>query len=467
MLKLLKIASVLAASALLGASAYADSNYRDDSANNMLLDTLVQKGYLTHEEAAGIGETVTPFKANGGHTSKITVNGLLHFGHDLVTADKSGGTVYETADTNAYRLSSARLGVRAVLTPRWSSFVQLDFADTEANSGASAPKQSSVSDTLDEAWIRWVAVEEELVFDMGYIRTSFGFEYNKSIADLKTIHYSPASFYFREVLMTGNYGNKRSRFVGMMAHGTLMNDFYYNLAVTRPQANQVNVFNSAENNTAAIWGGFGWNTAWQEIDINIGINGAFLPEQPAGTTGCAPCDDTLSLPSGERGKKFYFWGAHMDLNYREFSLFAEVMGAILSDQKGLKGSAVSKNRDANPIGLTIMPTYRYNEEYEFVFAYSYVDADSGFAFDPARMIPGMNSGSSLASTNHYNKMNSVYLGTNWYILANDVKLSFGYQFSKVESPTAETNYSVETPATGTHGSHENVHALRSRLQLVF
>ena len=82
-------------------------------------------------------------------------------------------------------------------------------------------------------------------------------------------------------------------------------------------------------------------------------------------------------------------------------------------------SGVAVHHNANVNGYWIQPSYKLTPQWEAVLQYSYIDSDGrGVALsDVVRSAP---SGGTM------NKADELYLGFNYYIKGNDVKLQAGY-----------------------------------------
>ena len=103
-----------------------------------------------------------------------------------------------------------------------------------------------------------------------------------------------------------------------------------------------------------------------------------------------------------------------------------------------------------------MPSYRW-QDIELVFSFSRVSVE-GSPIDISTT--SRNAGQGAANDtlgNDFREATQFYIGANWYIMGNDVKLSGGYE---------HTNYNDSIRAAGT-GLEADVDGIRLRLQLLF
>ena len=163
--KYLKLLSLVAGFAAMTASAKA--------ADQELIDTLVQKGFLTNSEAAqistGSSHDGVAFSAKGKQTQKIRFRGRLQLSYDYLNAENDGNL---DEDRSQFYFRRVFLGAKGYLANDWVGELVMDFADQAAD--------------FDKVYIGYTGYENtEIKF--GYVKVPFGMEENTSSSKLKPI----------------------------------------------------------------------------------------------------------------------------------------------------------------------------------------------------------------------------------------------------------------------------------------
>jgi hypothetical protein len=190
---------------------------------------------------------------------------------------------------------------------------------------------------------------------------------------------------------------------------------------------------TANTNAFAYYGTVGYGTTFGEGGykgkFKVGYETGYVPDQggPGATTG--------------HGQNITLNGAFADVTVGAFNLAAEY--EAVQDDGG-----VAYNHNANINGYWIQPSYKLNDQWEAVVNYSYIDSDGrGVALsDVVRSAP---SGGTM------NKANELYLGFNYYIKGNDVKLQAGYVHGQSNNTVTGGSAKAETDG------------LRSQVQVQF
>jgi len=99
--------------------------------------------------------------------------------------------------------------------------------------------------------------------------------------------------------------------------------------------------------------------------------------------------------------------------------------------------------------LTIQPSYKINDKWEVVASYTYADADDSY------MLEADDTMRKSGNKNRFDEVSSYYIGFNYYILGNDLKLSGGFEHAEYED--------AEKAAV----SDTDIDAFRLRLQMLF
>jgi hypothetical protein len=391
--------------------------------NKALLDALVKKGILTDDEAKQIaaevsaGKTATPVVTGASkYLQKLTFSGRIQ------TQFADIGTSVDNAPTRAiahppatehFMLRRVYFGFKADLGDGFSGVVNYDFANL----------------SFDAAYIEWKQ-SNALVIDAGLRKVPFGYEETTSSGTLKAIERSPATRYFVETNNSRRLG-AGSYHTGLYIGGIQDSGLFYNFAITNPERDEFSTGNSTTNNTPGVnnaggstnnnlayWGNLGYSGKWSACSFKGGIEGGYLPDQGgSGNPTAVPPVSNLGT-----GQNLTVYGVFADVTYADFNLAGEYLDS--KDQHG-----VSATLDAKPKGYWIQPSYMITKELEGVVRYSYLDSN-GRGINVSDGIKYAPSGGTM------NKMDELYLGGNWYIKGNDVKLQAGYIIGESKNTVA-------------------------------
>ncbi|HTB81117.1 MAG TPA: porin [Opitutaceae bacterium] len=411
--------------------------------NKALLDALVKKGILTDDEAKQIAadvaqsENKTDVATSGGKfLQKVIISGRIQSQFADIGTSINGAP--KVPATQHFLMRRVYLGAKADLGDGFSGTFNYDFANG----------------SLDAAFISWKQ-SDALAVDVGFRKVPFAYEEYTSSASLNAIERSPATRYFVETnngrrLGAGSY--REGVFVGGTQQGV-----FYNVAVTNPErdefssisinsshANASNPANNggvqgsgdSTNNNFAYWGNLGYGGKFDGGTYKAGIEAGYLADQ-GGTSNTA-------LGTGHN---LTVYGVLADVTYQDFNLQGEYLWG--DDQQGSANrSTPTTFKDADPNGFWIQPAYKFGD-LQAVVRYSYINSDG-------RGINVSDGTRSAPSGGTMDKMSEWYVGGNWYIRGNDLKLQLGYIH-------AESKDSV----TGASGPKATADGVRSQLQLNF
>lgn len=391
--------------------------------NDALINLLVKKGIITAEEAAEVSSELraiaeaeeekadakiasvvaqntemaiaslgpppaideSEWVATSGakHLKNITLSGRLQAQYANGSLDIEGDP-NDPDDLNHFFLRRAYFGIKATFNEDWSSKITYDFA----------------SDSFDEAFIRWKH-SDALLVDGGLRKAPIAYEeYLTSSGSIKPIERSAATRYFVEPNNGRRLGAGAYR-QGVWIHGE-QGGVVYAGAITNPErVDAPDSTGNGSNNTLAFWGHLGYGGKTETVGYRFGAAVGYLPEQGGQVLGAG--DDLLVTD---------FYG---DFNIGGWSVAAEY---FWSDNKG---GAVDGS-DSNSHGYWIQPSYRVGA-LEGVLRYSYVDSDGR----GIRISDGVRSWPSAGTMD---KMYETFLGGNWYIKDNAVKLQAGVVFAE-------------------------------------
>jgi hypothetical protein len=493
--KTLKIISLIAASFAVGAGAQAS--------DKALVNALVKKGYITQEEAQSISKDAMISPSGAKSTSSITFGGMVQGQYDYLKSNtKDIGTTgldFESADTKTlqrekvsnHSLRRVKLAVDARLNKDWSASLGLGNTATGVNEG-NTPQTTSAQSyiELENATISYNGLEDH-VFSFGYDSPCFGLENTSSSAHQKTLEASIAARFFDQGIGLGRAA------VGLFAAGSFLDGFYYNAAITRASGINSHSFSDPYTNNPSLYGRLGYMYTWNEWNFDLGLDLCFVRgtlDKPYNTTYdfVLGAPNTLTPTAGTAGHDTKVLGAglYLKTSYRDFSMDADLMIA------NIKNARIN-DKAANPWGLTLTPSYKFMDgKYELVARYSYVDAGkarfggkTGLAGAPGSIIhPAINkhnvstpqvnalnsAGDFEAGELPFNKFHQFYIGGNWYIMGNDVKLTAGYDYTMAKDATgfsdaisAATKAAFDAANLAGKDSKFYVHHFGVRLQLLF
>jgi hypothetical protein len=436
--------ALLGGALLTGGAAFAQAPLSSQStADQALVDALIKKGILTPDEAKQITDSIAKSSAGDdvisnpadGFLKRITLTGrfqvqFLDAGTSIDGYQNAPPAVLPAhpVASEHFLLRRIYLGTKADFTNNLTGYVNYDFANV----------------SFDAAYIEWKQ-SDALLIDAGLEKAPFDYEEVTSSGSLKAIERSPITRYFDETNNGRRLGAASYR-TGLYAKGT-EDGFFYEVAVTNPERNEYsgdtsagstattdsvngdggvgNYSNNTDNNLA-YYGWAGYSAKFDGGSYKLGAEAGYLPDQGGPGT-------TLGV-----GNNLSIYGAFADVIVGDGEIQAEYLDS--NDQNAVTRHGVVGA--AKPNGFWIQPSYYLVPKVlEGVVRYSYVDSDDrGVALSDG--IRGVTSGGTM------NKMDEWYVGGNWYIDGNDVKLQFGYIHGDSKDPLIPTT-AAGTVANGT------------------
>ena len=376
--------------------------------NQALINALIKKGVLTDQEAKDITTEIAKDQAAQGvstnadaYIQKVTIGGRWQVQY-VGLGTSIDGTAVNPVSTEHFLLRRIYLNFGVQFADGFSGIVSYDAAVSAFNQAVLQWKQSdlfSIRAGLDKA--------------------PFGYEELYSSGDLKAIERSVVTNYFDNGANGRRLGASAYR-TGIFAGGTY-DGFYYAVALTNPERNE---YAGDSTNTAVLINGLGGVGSTGGATTNrfayygtIGYGGTFGEGPTKGKykvgyeTGFLP-DQGGPGPTIGGGQNITLNGAFAEASVGAFTLAGEYETA--KDDSG-----VAIHHNANIDGYWIQPSYKLTPQWEAVANYSYINSDGrGVALsDVVRSAP---SGGTM------NRADELYLGFNYYIKGNDVKLQAGY-----------------------------------------
>ena len=114
-------------------------------------------------------------------------------------------------------------------------------------------------------------------------------------------------------------------------------------------------------NQMGYYGDISYSNSCENLGFTVGIN---IGYQPAGL----PALFTTDTDSAIMG-----YNPYVELAYQNFSLMTEL--AVARVCNGKMPNSFSVYNDAWPVGINFIPAYKFNDEWEVVFRYSYLDTN--------------------------------------------------------------------------------------------
>jgi phosphate-selective porin len=413
--------------ALLGvATACTGIAFAQSADNQALINALVQKGILTDKEAkeiaaeVGKSQSAEDVETSGDqYIQKLIITGRFQTQY-VGLGTSIDGTTVNPVSTEHFLLRRIYIGATVNFSENFSGVVNYDLANA----------------SFDKAYIQWKA-DPLLVIQAGFNKAPFGYEELTSSGDLRAIERSEITRYIDEPNNGRRLGAASYR-TGLYASGT-EDGFFYSAAITNPERNE---YSGDSTNTAILVNGLGGVGSTGNGSTNkfagyatVGYGASFVENGLKGSykfgyeTGFLPDQGGPAATIGT-GRNITLNGGFGDFIFGPFELQGEYEAA--QDDSGVKNG-----QNANINGYWIQPTYKFTPQWEGVVNYSEINSDGrGVALsDVIRSAP---SGGTM------NKSNEWYLGFNYYIRGNDVKLQAGYIHGESDDTVTGGSAKAET-----------------------
>lgn len=443
--KVLKLLTFVASSITFGAVAFAG--------NQALVDTLVKKGYLTSEEAANISKSGM-MSSSRQHTTGISFEGLVQVQYDYFNTQLNGNEEATREHRSIPSIRNVKLGVHADLVDDFSAHLVFGNTTTDERTNVAGNME------IDTAIVKWSPMDE---FNLaaGYDSTAFGHENSIATKDRKTLDRSVSARYFEHVL---GFGREN---VGLFTSGEMMEGLYYAASVSRTLGLADNGAVADNSNIPALMAQVGFRNNYDELYFDLGGNIGFLRGAYDSLENGTPANN------GE-DNQFFALGAYGDFTYMDFNLLAEFQYA------NVKNGKVS-NEASTVFGVTVMPSMKITEDFELVAYYSFLNTGDTRTFNQSgvasrgsaasnlvRGSAGSTSGVAEIADVSLKTWHQFYVGGNWYYLGNDLKISFGYDYTRGETKV-DPGFSGLTAAQLAASSSDkiDIHHFGARVQLLF
>jgi hypothetical protein len=373
-----------------------------------LLDLLVRNGYLTEEQAAEVVQSApkpaVTVQPKSGNTLELRVRGRIQTQFGQSFAENAAG---DTDQYGTFELRRIRLGVEGRVFPDVRFVVEGNFVP------------GNVSTQF--AWLQWTRFPEANVL-IGYERPLFGHEIFTSSAAILTVERSLISNRFipsqPDTLLIPLNGVQLTGKKGRIDYGAGI----YN---ERIDTNPVGV------SSFAYSGSLGVNLDdLMPEGVEYRIRAETMQKND-------PRDDIANLqPWRAPLEEAYSFSNH--LKFQAFDLRAEYLLG-----RNFGGDRIS--------GFYLMPSYMITPKLQAVFRYEQSRAD----FAQGLPAPNRYSGRVFAGDQAGDRYEAFYIGGNYYVRGNDLKLMLGVELSDLDdtkSEAAQTDAAGDVKATTVYGA---------------
>ncbi len=420
------------------------------------LDLLVKKGLISQSDADSVAKSsAAVVVAKNPDVQKIKLQGMIQFQYDWVTTKDKAPNSSDPPATNQFELRHVYLGAQVDLGNGWGGEIQTDFAATGATQMSAAPQSQNTQNSIEKAIIT-KKVDGYGLATLGFQKTQFSQEENTLTSEILPVERSIATNYFTRPYggpTTGRLGFG-NRLAGVYWDGVLPgNGFYYGGALTTDIETAASLGGPATGapsyNEFGYWAHAGYQGKLDDLAYKAGLNFGY-----AGDANSTPAAGAIPAQTNS------IWGynPYVSLSYDHFALTAEFLQAVVGNGRAGAGG---KTSDAAPYGLVITPSYKINDQWELVTRFSELSTNGRGATISQQEWSGGNIINAAGTfTNDFDNVWSAYLGVNWYIVGNSVKLSAGYEYARFSDR--------QTVANGPfNGAPAEVSSFRMRLQFLF
>jgi hypothetical protein len=417
------------------------------------LDLLVKKGLISQEDADSVAKSSAAIVvAKNPDVQKIKLQGMIQFQSDWVTTKDKAPNSSDPAATNQFELRHVYLGAQVDLGNGWGGEIQTDFAATGSTQMSAAPQSQNTQNLIEKAIIT-KKVDGYGQATFGFQKTQFSQEENTLTSEMLPVERSIATNYF-----TRPYGGPTigrlgfgNRLAGIYWDGVVpgLNGFYYGGALTTDIETAASLGGPAAGapsyNEFGYWAHAGYQGKLDDLAYKAGVN--------FGYTGDANSTPAAGAVSAQNNS---IWGynPYVSLSYDRFAFTAEFLQAFVQNGRASAGGLTS---DAAPYGFVITPSYKINDQWELVTRFSELSTNGRGATISQQE---WSAGNTAGAVSDYDNALALYLGVNWYIEGNSVKLSAGYEYAQFSNRQSVANGLF-------NGPRADVSAFRMRLQVVF
>lgn len=402
--------------AVFGQPAYAQSD--SDSA---MLKVLVSRGVLTEQEAADIAKSSAEIPVvRSAEKSVFSIKGGIQVQHAYIDSNiHSGANEGKHARVNGFMMRRVITTFKADVEDNYGALVSLDFILPHHTSNIYMYKN------IDSKYAKG-----QLRF--GYIKPNFCLEEYTSAFNQYCPERSLATNYFTgSTVDTTEFSYRHSNYRKIDIGGFMTGAYWYgksqsvkgldySFAVTNSENYEYGISNLTKNgqhNAPDIWAGVVYSKKFDDKLLKFGLNGMY------GEDG-NKAYDAASVPFF--ASRVFGFNPFLHFEARNFKTTFEFLVAHI--EKGCRDSATDFS-DNTPLGLNYAVEYLFDTDWGKigpVFRYAYLDTDGRGTMVSDGLRKAKNPVSKA-----FDKANSFYIGANWYIIGNSLKVQLGYEFARL------------------------------------
>lgn len=446
------------------------------------MQELVRQGIITREQAEMIRSGavgIAPRVQLKKKQDRVTISGFVQVYYSYIAPHDEA--LPNPPATNDFTTQNLILGIDASVGAGWHAVINANFAQGFA-----------ARNYLDGVYIRkfW---EDIGAAYLGYKKARFGLEQYTSSRYIPAVQRSIATNYFTGSfnrigagtfpLSAAGVGTSRlglgNRHVGVFWSGLVpgVDGLSYYAEVVQGFQDYAAPANTGSANQLAYYGGVQYSSHKEfgppppaELAYTIGINANYTP------TGNS-LDFLSPIGRFSKSNEIVAIDPFFHIRYEGFQAIGEFMGAMVergraTGTNGLYSINGYNTPNAFPFGANGILSYLIDDTVEPIFRFSYINSDeaginpnvvsNGPAFGGAVPLAGVPGAASPAisplGVGFFDEAASYYIGLNWYILGNDVKISAGYE---------RVQFYGRWTGAGFGGPNASEDVVRIRAQVVF
>ncbi len=384
-----------------------------------LLQTLVEKGIITQEEAVEI-------KKSGVEQAVLLPESRKRFRTFFIVQARYAYAHYDEGYAGIGLSDSNRFYIRR--------FIPVFIGDVTDNSRFMVTLFMPSGNPLNTAHYE-VDFEGDVLAGklmLGYWSVNYATEECDSCTHLYTPDRSFLCLYFGGYGDGAFEGRQKTAYstvlgfsgyhAGAYWHGYLPKnrELKYSVCVVNSQTGMIY---SEEDNGIGTWLTFEYETKNRPYYLRAGVNMGY-------STSASSLVDSVSLPSKIVAHgDIYGFNPYLRFSYKDFTFHYELMYAHVEHGKTMSAAIplyTKASGTACPWGFYVMGAYKLLSlgewgEIEPNFKFCYLDTDGrGFRF--------ADSIHAVSNTGIYDKVCSYYFGFNWYMRGRDLKYTVGYEY---------------------------------------
>lgn len=426
----LKIATLIAAGALIGASPALALD------GKVVLDQLVKKGVLTPEEAETIirkdmekklsDPAPTTNTAKEADTRKISVYGKVQTQFKVVNTHNRVGP-QQSQVNEGFELRRLDIGVEAEISDSFKAVVDYRGETSNPTSATDAGFQA------DKAWIEYDTHDYGQIL-VGMKKATFGYEEYTSSSYILTIERGIVNNYF-----SGNQANATNLGLAERRMGV-----YYDTAPSKKIEKEGGTkfgiavtndirrrFDQGSNDFAYYLNGLHVEKFNDTTFLDVGVNSVYSDTE-ANRKATVPGD-------GYNGLHSYGLEAYARLRSGNLTLLLNGYQACIENGRARAGGGFESTA---PVGVVLMASYMVADSFEPVVSFNYLDTDGR----------GVNADQVIRNATTFataDRAMAIFTGANWYLTkSKSVKLSAGLELARLEGATQTSSTPVKSDVVG-------------------